>query len=83
MSRQKEAEYRARRVLEKQFRIMDAEERRKMPKRPEVKGPRAKFLAKYRQEGYEAAKVEIHLTETGKKAFPEEVLKTWIEQEKE
>ena len=81
MSRKTEAANRARIVLEKQFQRMDAEEKKKMPKRPEVKGPRAIFLEKYRQEGYEAAKAEIHSTETGKRVFTEKVLQTWIEEE--
>ena len=61
--------------------ILEEIDRETRPRRPQEKGSRAKFLAKYRQEGYDAAEAMIYSTPTGRKAFPKEILKSWIEEE--
>ena len=61
--------------------ILEEIDRETRPRRPQEKGLRAKFLAKYRQEGYDAAEAMIYSTPTGRKAFPKEILKSWIEEE--
>lgn len=76
-------EYKARRVLEEQFRLMEKEERKRKPKPPKVNGPRAKFLEKYKLEGYESAKSEINSGFGGREVYTDEILNGWIEQENE
>lgn len=81
-SRRWENENRARKVLEQQFQIMDAKERKNKPKPAEVKGPRAKFLEKYKLEGYESAKAAVNTGFDGREVFTDEILNRWIEEEK-
>ena len=82
-SRRWETENRARKVLEKQFQIMDTNERKNKPRPEPVRGKRAIFMEKYKLEGYQAAKILINKEFGGKEVYDDETLKGWIAEEKE
>ena len=77
--RRSRGEYRARQILEKELRKIDDEEKKLLPKPPEVKGPRAKFFERYKVEGYESAKSEINAAFNGKEVFNDETIIGWFE----
>lgn len=76
-------EYAARKILVRQLEEMEAIERRKQPKPPKVNGPRAKFLEKYKLEGYESAKSEVNAGFNGKEVYTDEILNAWIKEDNE
>lgn len=82
MSKEGKAIQKAKRRLESVFRNMDYEERRKRPSPPQVKGKRAIFLEKYKEDGYETAKKEIN-ADFEKEVYNDSILKRWIEEDNE
>lgn len=73
---------RAREGLEKMFVRMDREAKQRMDKPEKVKGPRKKFLEKYKVEGYDKAKEMIN-SKFGKEVYKDSILKQWIKEENE